>query len=148
MKLQTVPLLSITGVFLLVAMALSSPTRAQEETSALGPVGTVWGGEHVRLEVMEKGATLEFDCASGAFAGPFVTNDQGNFRVTGIFTVERGGPVSKDDSSNAAPATYSGIITGGTMKLSITAGPQNETVGVLGEYVLARGSRGHVVKCR
>jgi hypothetical protein len=97
---------------------------------------------------MEKGVALEFDCASGAIANAPATDAQGNFRVTGIFTVEHGGPVRKDNPDGAAPATYSGAISGDTLKLTIMAGAQNEGVGELGQYVLVRGSRGHVVKCR
>lgn len=121
---------------------------AQNAASPLGPAGTTWGGEHVRLKVAENGVALDFDCASGAIAHSPVTNSQGNFRVTGIFTPERGGPVRKDQPNTAAPATYVGAISGDTLKLTILAGPQNESVGELGQYVLTRGSTGHVVKCR
>ena len=117
------------------------PLQAQ----SLGPPGTIWGGEHVRLQITETGAALEFDCASGATPQLLVTNAQGAFKVNGTFTRERGGPVRKDNPNTAAPATYTGTFTGDTMKLSVMTGSANETVG---DFVLVRGNPGHVVKCK
>ena len=49
------------------------------------------------------------------------------------------------DGPPPAPATYSGSIQNGTMKLSITSGAQNESQG---EYVLTQGKPGKVFKCK
>lgn len=88
---------------------------------------------------------VEFDCASGTITKPVQVDAQGQFRLTGMFTLEQPGPVRKDATSTTTAATYSGDIIGDTMRLSIKTGPQNEAVG---EYVLRRASAGHVVKCR
>jgi hypothetical protein len=111
----------------------------------LGPPGTTWGGEHVRLQVTETGAVLDFDCSSGAILRPLVANAQGAFKVRGTITRERGGPVRQDSSNTAAPATYSGAVNGDTMKLRITIGSQNESTE---DFVLVRDKPGHIVKCR
>jgi len=140
-------LLWLTELALAVLLALASSLCAQAQTnsSALGATGSVWGGDHVKLEVTAEGATLDFDCASGTIAGPLTADAQGKFTVKGTFTRERPGPVMRDNPNTAAAATYSGTITGNTMRLNITAGPQN---GSAGDYVLTRGQPGKVFKCK
>jgi hypothetical protein len=105
----------------------------------------MWGGEHIRLQITTDGAIVEFDCASGTITKPVKVDAQGQFRLTGMFTRERPGPVRKDETSTTTAATYLGDIVGDTMRLSIKTEPQNEAVG---EYVLTRSRAGHVVKCR
>ena len=129
---------------LLLGLAIAPCAAGQNNVSALGPVGTVWGGEHVRLEVTPEGATLEFDCASGSTTKPVELSSPGNFSTAGTYTRERGGPVTRDGNPSV-PAMYSGSIEGNTLKLTVTAGPQNESAG---GYVLYRGKPGHVLKCR
>jgi hypothetical protein len=137
---------TVTIVFgLLIAGTLvPSSARAQSGGSALGKTGAVWGGAHVELEVTDEGATLEFDCASGTITKPIQLDAQGNFKITGTFVRERPGPVMRDGPA-PAPATYSGSIQNGTMKLSIASGAQNEAQG---EYVLVQGKPGRVMKCK
>ena len=111
----------------------------------MGATGTTWGGQHVQMQVTAKGATLDFDCASGEITEPVQADAFGNFTAVGTFTRERGGPVRKDAADNTAAAKYSGTISGDSMRLSITSGPDNAPVG---EFVLSRGTTGHLVKCR
>jgi len=135
-----------TTIALLLTMGLATPpvTYGQTKPAALGPVGTVWGGQHVALEVTAEGATLEFDCANGSISKPVELNSQGNFSTDGTFTREHPGPITRDGNPSVT-ATYSGAIQGNTLKLIITSGPQNESAG---EYVLYRGKPGRVMKCR
>lgn len=129
---------------LLAWAAIPLVTHGQTTTSPLGPAGTIWGGEHVALEVTSEGSTLEFDCANGAITKPVQLDSQGKFKVAGTFTREHPGPVMRDGNA-ATAATYSGDIQGNTLKLTIVAGPQNESVG---DYVLRRGNSGRVMKCK
>jgi len=140
-------LLWLTELALAVLLVLASSLCAQAQTnsSALGAAGSVWGGDHVKLEVTAEGATLEFDCASGTLSKPLTADAQGNFKLQGTFTRERPGPVMRDSPNTAAAATYSGTITGSTMRLNITAGSQNDS---MGDYVLVRGQPGKVFKCK
>lgn len=134
-----------TVIILLGLLIAGIPdAKAQSGSSKLGATGTVWGGQHVKLEVTLEGATLEFDCASGTITRPLQLDAQGNFKTTGTFIREYPGPVMRDGPP-PAPATYSGSIQNGTMKLSITSGPQNESQG---EYVLVQGKPGRVMKCK
>jgi hypothetical protein len=126
----------------LVVMATNtySPLLVQ----SAGESATVWGGEHIEMEVTKEGATLEFDCAAGTITVPLAVDAQGKFRVSGTFTGERPGPTMRDGNP-AVSATYSGSIIGDTMHLTIVAGPDKQSMGA---YVLVRGKPGRVMKCR
>lgn len=129
--------------FFLLCFKIIPSAEAQVNGSPLGASGTVWGGQHVELEVTPAGATLEFDCASGFIAKPLQLDAQGKFKVAGTFSREHPGPVIRD-GPGPAPATYSGSVQNGTMKLTIAVS-QGEN---LGEYMLFRGKPGLVMKCR
>ena len=133
-----------SGLWLALAVGLSSTVSAQMGTPSLGPTGTVWGGQHVTLEVTAEGAELDFDCASGSIPAGWAVDAKGNFKVKGTFTREHGGPVMRNDN-NAVAAIYTGNIQGNTLRLSIVAGAQSESVG---DFVLARDNPGRVVKCK
>jgi hypothetical protein len=127
-----------------LGVALVLPIRAQVGKSALGPVGTVWGGEHIALEVTADGATLEFDCATASITKPLTVDAKGNFRAEGTFTRERPGPTMRNGNP-AASATFSGSIAGNTLHLHISSGAKSDG----GEdYVLLRDQPGRVMKCR
>jgi hypothetical protein len=97
------------------------------------------------MQVTAKGAILDFDCASGEITKPVQADALGNFTAVGTFTRERGGPVRRDATDNTSAARYAGTISGDTMRLSITSGPDDAPIG---EFVLSRGTTGRVVKCR
>jgi hypothetical protein len=105
----------------------------------------VWGGEHVRLEVNDGGAAVEFDCANGSIDQPVVLDGEGRFNVKGRYAAEHGGPVRRDENDNARPARYAGQVKGDTLTLSVTVGDSKESVG---PFTLTRGSEGRVMKCR
>lgn len=110
-------------------------------TAAAGQTA-VWGGEHVQMEVAARGAELEFDCATGTITEPLP--DDGAFSVKGTFSPEHGGP-SRDEAPAVVDATYSGTIKGDTLTLHIVlAGNDRREM----DYVLVRGRRGNVRKCR
>jgi hypothetical protein len=102
-----------------------------------------WGGEHIILEVSEKGAEVEFDCAHGQISQPMALNQQGDFDVLGTFSQEHGGPVRKDEQVTSNPARYSGRVLGDTMTLTVTRGKEN-----VGTFTLNHGARANLRKCR
>jgi hypothetical protein len=132
-------------VALLLAMGIAAPAKicGQTKTAAFGPVGTVWGGQHVVLEVTDDGVTLEFDCANGSITKTVALGSHGEFSSPGTYTQEHPGPISRDGNPSVT-ATYSGSIQGNTLKLTITTSPNEIPI----EYVLFRGKPGRVVKCR
>jgi hypothetical protein len=105
----------------------------------------VWGGDHVRMEVGEGGASLEFDCAAGNIERPPALDAAGRFDVKGTFNVQHAGPVLRDEEANGRPARYSGRVRGETLTLTVTLAEPEEDAGT---YTLKRGSEGRVFKCR
>ncbi|HEY0321746.1 MAG TPA: hypothetical protein VGC66_12365 [Pyrinomonadaceae bacterium] len=108
------------------------------------PAG-VWGGEHIRLQVTDKGAEAEYDCAHGTIDAPIVLNREGRFDVAGGFVPERSGPIRRGQGSNNRPARYVGKVDGDTMTLTVTLTDSSEKVG---PFTLTRGSDGRLFKCR
>ncbi len=102
-----------------------------------------WGGDHIAIEVSEKGAEVEFDCAHGQVTQPIKLDKHGRFKVSGTFTAEHGGPVRRDEAPESSPVSYSGHVKGDTMSLTITRGDEK-----LGDYRLTRGGNPRLMKCR
>ena len=106
------------------------------------PIG-VWGGEHINIEVGEKVASIEYDCAHGVIEGPLVVDANGRFKLRGTHTPERGGPISSDERQQSHPANYVGSISGNKMTLTLKLkGAEDET------FMLEKGERGELFKCR
>lgn len=108
------------------------------------PSGT-WGGNHVRIEVRDGGADIEYDCAHGTIDAPLSLNDKGGFEVTGTHVMERGGPVRIDEKPDGRTARFAGRIDGQTMTLTVTLEGSSEE---LGTFTLKQGSMGRLWKCR
>ncbi len=105
----------------------------------------VWGGQHIRMEVTDAGAQLEFDCAHSTIDQAIILDRQGRFEVKGKFTKERGGPVRRDQAPNSSPVRYAGQVEDQTLTLTIT---HDETGESFGDYTLTQGSEGRLMKCR
>jgi len=113
---------------------------------AAGSVATgVWGGQHIVLEVSEKGAEVDMDCAHGEVTQPITIDAHGDFDVAGTFSPEHGGPVRRDENTEPASARYSGHVEGDTMRVTVTVGKEKEKVG---DFTLTRGARPNITKCR
>ena len=102
-----------------------------------------WGGEHMILQISEKGAEAEFDCAHGQITQPMALDKRGDFDLAGTYTPEHGGPVLRDEVANPAPARYAGHVAGDTMTLTIVVDQEK-----LGTFTLTRGQQPMLRKCR
>jgi hypothetical protein len=103
----------------------------------------VWGGQHIRIEVGTKSATIEYDCAHGVIEGPLTVDSQGRFNLRGTHTPERGGPIRAGEQERSQPATYTGSISGDKMTLTLKlAGSEDET------FTLQKGEQGELFKCK
>jgi hypothetical protein len=131
------------SVFLALAVPLCTALVTASGNSRDDAPANTWGGAHVRMEVTNDGATLEFDCATGSITEPLPS--EGKFSVKGTFTPEHGGPIRQNEASRTTPATYSGTIEGDTMDLRIEISGKETRVE---SYKLVRGQAGRIVKCR
>jgi len=103
-----------------------------------------WGGQHVRLEVTEDGARLEFDCAHGTIEQRIELDSNGRFEVQGTHTRERGGPARSGETPDRHPARYTGRVEGKVMTLVVTLTDTKETVGT---FSLTFGERPELHRC-
>jgi hypothetical protein len=122
------------------ALLISILTVAQDTSSR---DGELWGGDHIQLQILQTGGSLEFDCATGKITEPLRPNKTGAFTVQGTYSAEHAGPI-RDDSDPTQKATYVGRIEGGTMELEIVLGKDAK----IGPYTLVRNQSGNVRKCK
>ena len=106
------------------------------------PIG-VWGGDHIRVEVGNKSANIEYDCAHGVIEGPLDVEANGRFKLRGTHTPERGGPVRSDETPRSLPATFVGSVSDDKMTLTLKlSGAEDET------FTLEKGKEGNLFKCK
>ena len=113
------------------------------EKGTVIPAG-VWGGEHIRMEVTDQGANIEYDCAHGKILGPLKLNADGHFEAKGTHALERPGPARQGVDPDERPATYTGRVNGKAMMLNVTL---NATSEIIGAFKLTEGSEGVIRKC-
>lgn len=126
----------VVSVVLFISVVARTPNMQRIPTG-------VWGGQHINIEVGEKSATIEYDCASGVINGPLSVDASGNFKLRGTHRIERGGPIRVDDDSKGHPATYTGSIKGNTMRLTLKVGDGDAET-----FTLEKGKEGELVKCK
>ena len=137
------PLIGCLPIVLLAFFNVLLPAGAQAAPDGSAVATGAWGGDHIILEVSERGGEAEFDCAHGQVTQPIMLDKHGDFDVAGTFTPEHGGPVRRDENVPVAPARYSGHFDGNTMSLTVTLGKEK-----IGSFTLTRGSLPNLTKCR
>ena len=103
-----------------------------------------WGGTHISMNVGERSAKIEYDCAQGEILGPLSIDGDGKFNLRGTFTRERGGPVRADETPKAEPAMYSGTIAGNKMTLTMKLSESDDSE----TFTLEKGKPGDLFKCK
>jgi len=119
---------------------LASPSSSKGERITAGP----WGGVHIALNVGEKDAQVEMDCAHGTIDEVIMLDNKGHFDVAGRYVRERPGPLREGDDTTGRPARYLGDRSGDKLTLTIVL----EGGDKVGPYELTRGGRARVMKCR
>jgi hypothetical protein len=137
--LRTVRVITLAALAL-PAAACQMPTGTDSEHVAVG----TWGGDHIRLDVVPGGATLEYDCAHGTIDEPIVVGAGSRFSAAGTHTFEHGGPIRVDEPPNRHPARYDGRVVGDTMELTVTVADTHQR---LGTFMLFFRDSSRLVKC-
>jgi hypothetical protein len=106
---------------------------------------TLWGGNHIEIQVTPKGATVDFDCAHGTIDAALSPNSKGHFEIAGTFTPEYPGPV-REDISQTRSAQYVGTIKEDAMALRVTLAGDDPPPPMT--FELVRGQSGNLRKCR
>lgn len=114
--------------------------RMQRRTVATG----LWGGRGIGLQVDERGAQVEYDCAHGEITGPLALNDRGEFEASGKHVRETPGP-TRVGVKDEHPARYTGRVQGERMTLTVTLTDTQEQIGT---FTLERGRAPTLVKCQ
>jgi hypothetical protein len=135
---------SLVLIALLHAGLCSGKTDTMNEERQRLAAGD-WGGKHVRMDVSQNGASLEFDCANGSIKQPVMLDSAGRFSAKGEFAREGFGPRREEEEPKRQPALYSGTVKDRVMTLTITLTETKEEVGT---FTLTQGVRGRLWKCR
>jgi hypothetical protein len=137
--MNTVRYLILPIVAAMVLQTLSSNTPMSQ-----GKISGLWGGQGISMEATDSGATLDFDCASGIITEPILPDSAGKFSVKGLFARQRPGPTREDENNDGQPASYSGVVNGENLTLTITLAKNSEKVG---DFTLAHGKTGRIRRC-
>ena len=131
-------LVVVSFVLVVAASAASRPRKMQRMSTGS------WGAPHIRINVGQKSATIDYDCANGTIDGPLTFDSKGHFTWRGTHHHEGPGPI-RVGMENGSPAIYTGSVKGDTMILTVKLADSNEVVET---YTLKRGSFGRVFKCK
>ena len=111
---------------LLAAVALAGCTSLP----AARPIGGLWGGDHVGLEMGPTRGRLDYDCAAGTIDGPLATDSSGHFSAEGTHSRGIGGPVRLGEAPPSYPAHYWGSVDGDRMTLVVDVPGIGARIGV------------------
>ncbi len=141
----------LATIFLVLALSGHGTSCNSRTTANSGSAAStqelargVWGGQHVRAEINDRGAEIEFDCAQGSIPQKILIDGSGRFDVEGSFIAQHGGPV-RDDENNSRPVRYRGSVSDKEMELTIF---DPKTKEIIGTFTLRLGNEGRVMKCR
>ena len=136
---RTKLLVLVSLALLLVSSAASKPRKMQRLSTGS------WGAPHIRIEVGQSSATIDYDCANGTIDGPLKFDSKGRFTWRGTHHREHPGPIRSDEEGNSQAAIYTGWVRGNTMMLTVRLAKTNEAVDT---FTLTRGGPGRVFKCK
>ena len=126
-------------------MKASRPAQSVPAAPAKAVPNGVWGGEHIRMEVNDSGADIEFDCARGNVSQRLELDDKDRFKVQGIYMAETPAPAAVDGglAASGVKATYTGTLTGSSLRLEVLIEGQD----TLQIFELVQGDQGRLARC-
>lgn len=120
-----------------------SKSKVNQAKTVSVPPGNC-GATGVRLVIDGHGVTIEYDCARGEITQKLLIDEQGGFRVSGVYTRRYPGAVRVKLLPKPQPARFEGKISGNKMTLKVTLTETGET---LEEVVLERDKTARLRKC-
>ena len=103
-----------------------------------------WAGEHALFRFTARGATAEFDCASGAITEPVRLDAQQEFAAAGWYRRDPGGPADVSATPEpGTPATYHGARSGSHLEVLI----ELDNGASYGPFQLTLGAEPALVRC-
>ena len=121
---------------IILAVAALAPSAALCE-----PLIGTWGGDQAQLTLTPEGGTLATGCAQGRLDGPIKLRAHGRFRAAGAFETQGPGPQRADEGPAESRATFSGVLDGQTLKLTVRSAAGEQA------YALTRGLRVKIIRC-
>jgi len=123
----------------------SLPAQSSPASPAKAVPNGVWGGEHIRMEVTDSGADIEFDCARGSITQHLALDAQGHFKLRGTYKAGTPAPAAADGNSDGSgvAATYTGVLSGSSMRLEVLIDGQDTPKA----FDLVQGDQGRLAKC-
>ena len=104
----------------------------------------LWGGQDVRLQLTDQGATIEFDCAEGRISQLIKPDEKGEFTARGSYTPGQFGAIQKAKPPRELPAIYKGTISDNTMHLQVILENKDTQPP---PFTLIKGKQGRVLRC-
>jgi hypothetical protein len=126
-------------------MKASQPAQSGPAAPTKAVPNGVWGGEHIRMEVSDSGADIEFDCARGSISHRLELDDKGRFKVQGIYMAQSPAPAAVDGGlpASGVKAIYTGTLSGSSLRLQVFIEGQDTPR----TFDLVEGDQGHLAKC-
>src|SRR5271163_1027824 len=93
-------------------MEASRPAQSSPAAPTKAVPNGMWGGEHIRMEVNDSGADIEFDCARGSISQRLEVDGKGRFEVQGIYMAQTPAAVGSGSTASGVKATYTGNLSG------------------------------------
>ena len=131
---------TVVSLIILFIFYLNACTGSKSQVIKSG----TWGGEHIVMIVSDSSTTLDYDCAHGSIDEIIKTSEDGNFNVTGLYVIEKGGPIRIGETPDKHTALYSGSIEGDEMTLIVSLTVSDA---VIDTFFLTFGSDPVIYKC-
>ena len=138
-------IIASVGLACVGQMKASRPAQSSPAGPAQAVPNGVWGGEHIRIDVSDSGADIEFDCARGSISQRLALDAQGRFKLQGTYKAETPAPAAADGGSTGSgvTATYTGVFNGSSLRLEVSIEGQD----MPRTFDLLQGDQGHLAKC-
>jgi hypothetical protein len=123
----------------------SQPEQSGAAAPAKAVPNGVWGGEQIRMEVNDGGAEIEFGCARGSISQRLELDDNGRFKIQGIYMAESPAPAAVESGAGGpgVKAIYIGTLSGSRLRLQVFIEGQDTPR----TFDLVQGDHGHLAKC-